>query len=244
MKLVKIAVGVLALGALVLTPLNSEAQISMKPKILLHIKAITTKLPCAVPATLGGLCANADNTGDLGQGYHMQVIVDLGDSVAGEIAIDPLNGLAGVQFGVTYPGQYNETGTGSMINVFAWTLCATLEFKSPPPTEWPGPGSGNLITWDAVNLCQRGRLSTAGFFYLTAYSAGTFQLIPRPVDGIAKFADCGSFETNLTPGELGSAQFSAGGGGMAFACNPCMVNCSGVPVRPTTWSAIKALTGH
>ena len=242
MKLVKIAVGVLALGALALTPLNSEAQISMKPKVLLHIKAVTTKTPCAVPTTLAGLCANADMTGDLNQTYHMQVIVDLGDSVAGVIENDPQNGLAGVQFGIRYPGSFDPVGNGSMINVFGWTLCGTLEFAMPNPV-WPSPEGGNLITWDAVNLCQRNRLSCAGFFYMTAYSAGTFMLIPRPADNVAKFADCASVETLLTPGELGAAQFSAGGGADMLACNPCLMICGGVPVRPTTWSSIKTLNG-
>ena len=241
MKVVKIALGMLVLSALALVPLDADAAVSRKPKILLHVKATTTKNQCVVPAALSGICANTVNQGDLGQAYHMQVIVDLGDSVNTVVTNDPNNGLAGVQFGITYPGQFDPAGTTG-INIFGWNLCGVLEFAMPG---WPGPGTGNLITWNSVTGCQRSRMTTAGYFYMTAYSAGTFQLVPRQVDmpPIAKFADCTSFETALTPGELGHAAFSAGA--TTTACNPCVVTCPGiVAVQPTTWSSIKALNGR
>lgn len=241
MKVVKIALGMLALSALVLVPLDADAAVSRKPKVLLHIKALTTKNQCTVPVALNGDCTTALNQGNVGTAYHMQVVVDLGDSVGTIVAnnpTDPNAGLGGVQFGITYPGQFDPVGTTG-INIFGWTLCGALEFAMPG---WPGPGTGNLITWNTVTDCRRSRLNAAGYFYLTAYSSGTFQLVPRQADmpPIAKFADCGAFETNLTPGELGHAAFSAGA--TTTACNPCLVTCPGiVAVRPTTWSSIKAL---
>lgn len=244
MNLVKIGAGVLALGALALTPLDSGAAISSRPKILLHLKAVSAKAQCTIPAGLGGLCANADNTGDLNQPYHMMLIVDMGDSMESVVAGDPAHGIAGVQFGINYPGSFNPAGSGSMINVFSWTLCATLEFNVPP---WPSSGGGNTVTWDYVNTCQQGRLSSVGYFYLTAYSAGTFQIIPRPVDNLAATADCDPSNifaiTNLSPGDLGSAHFSPGGGASSLACNPCLRNCVDDPVAiaPTTWSKVKNL---
>jgi hypothetical protein len=238
MKVVKIALGMLALSALVLIPLEADAAVSRKPKILLHVKATTTKNQCTVPAALNGICANTVNQGDLATAYHMQVVVDLGDSMNTVVTNDVNNGLAGVQFGITYPGQFDPVGTTG-INVFGWNLCGVLEFAMPG---WPGPGTGNLITWNSVTGCQRGRMTAAGYFYMAAYAAGTFQLLPRQADMLAKFADCNSFETVLTVGELGAAQFSAGA--TATACNPCLVTCGGVAVQPTTWSSIKALNSQ
>lgn len=239
MNLVKIGMAVLVLGSLALTPLNSGAGVSHGPKILLHLKSVDSKAPCNVPAELGGACANADITGDLNQPYHMLVLVDLGDSMRVIASNDPQYGLAGVQFGISYPGSFDPLGNGSMINVFSWTLCATLEFNVPV---WPSSGGGNLITWDHINACQRS-LAAAGYFYLTAYAAGTFQVTPRPVDMLAKTASCYFDETILPSGDLGSVHFSAGGGASALACNPCLKSCvdDPVPVAPTTWSRVKTL---
>ena len=241
MKLFKASLGVLMLGALALTPLNSGAEISKKPKILLHIKSVVSKAACSIPAGLGGLCANADITGDLNQPYHMLVLVDLGDSMRIIVSTNPQYGLAGLQFGISYPGSFDPIGNGSMINVFSWTHCGGLEFPMPNPV-WPAPGGGNLIIWDPVNACQRS-LAAAGYFYLTAYAAGTFQITPRPAEMLAKIGSCDQDETILSPADLGSVHFSAGGGASAMACNPCIRRCVDDPVAvaPTTWSKVKTL---
>lgn len=231
MKSFKIAMGMMALGALVLAPLNANAAVSQAAKVLLHIRGTTSKNQCVVPVAS---CDVADNTGDLNALYFMLVVVDQGDSLftAG-------SGLAGVQFGVTYPGVFNGTGGGSMINVFSWIKCATLEFASG---NFPAPGGGNLITWSTDTVCQTTRLACPGYFYLSAYDAGTFSLVKRFVDNTAAVADCNAKQINLSSAELGSAAFSMGG--TAPACNPCLVACSGVPVLPTTWSSIKALSNQ
>lgn len=236
MKLAHITAGLLALGAIGLVAGPSSAAVNPnKPKILLHVKAVTTKTPCGITA-LANICDNANTRGDLYAAvgsYHMQLIVDLGDSLAAALVNDPLNGVAGVQFGINYP----EGAAG--ISIFGWTLCATLEFASPAPLAWPVSGSGNLITWNAVTACQRNRLSCAGFFYLGAYGPGSFRLIKRPADNIAKVADCASLEIVVPESALGIAAFSSGA--VTEGCNPCLVDCAPVAVAPTTWSKVKTL---
>jgi hypothetical protein len=133
------------------------------------------------------------------------------------------------------------------VDVLAWTLCATLEF---PSTGWPASGGGNLVAWDTINSCQNyepsgpgtGVVAAAGYFYLAAYSNDVMMLIPRPVDGLAKVADCLARETTIadvgvprSPSHLGTARFSTGGG---QGYNPCGF---ADPIRSTTWSGIKTL---
>lgn len=229
MKLAHITAGLLALGAIGFVAGPTSAAVNPnKPKILLHVKMVTTKAPCSLPITLGDNCANTVPKGDLYplMSYHMQLIVDRGDSISMD------DGFAGVQFGIQYP-----EGAGG-IGVFGWTLCATLEFVSPTPA-WPASGGGNLITWNAVTSCQRTRLGCAGFFYMGAYGPSTFRVTNRPVDNIAKVADCGSVETIVPEGALGFAAFSSGA--VTEGCNPCLVDCAPVAVAPTTWSKVKNL---
>jgi hypothetical protein len=149
--------------------------------------------------------------------------------------------IQGMQLGITYDdGQASGRNDHDKLDIASWTLCATLEFSSPSPA-WPAPQSGNLITWDAVNACQRGPTAVAGFFYLSAYGPDELRLIPRPVDGLAKVADCGSAETPLFPEDLGSARFSAGAAQRGN--NPCSGG-SPVAIRPTSWSRIKVLASE
>jgi len=142
--------------------------------------------------------------------------------------------------GIDYDnGNPAGTSDGQRVDVFAWHLCATLEFQYPTPA-WPSPGAGTIITWDAVNTCQQGLYATAGYFYLAAYHADRFAIIPRPVDQTAALADCESREMTLKPDRLGSARFSPGGN--ESGCNPLLVQCEEpVPVTPTTWSRVKTL---
>jgi DNA-binding beta-propeller fold protein YncE len=154
--------------------------------------------------------------------------------------------LAGLQCGVDYPDEPSDASSGSVVEVFDWHLCADLEFPTPAGTPagapaWPGPGSGNLITWDPIDNCQRLDLAVAGYFYVGAYAAATFQITKRPVDDAAKVAYCAtSGEVGLTKDDLGFVSFSAGG--LALGCNPVLAGCAElVAVRPTTWSAIKSM---
>ncbi len=159
-------------------------------------------------------------------------------------------GIGGVQCGIDY-----NPAAGAGVDIFSWTLCGSLEFPSGGTNgPWPAAGSGNLITWDTAH-CQRtepggsgaGVSAAAGYFYLSAYSPDVLQIIPRPVDGQAKVADCNASEdliggTGFPPGvssHLGSARFTASGQIPGY--NPC-----GIPVnvQPTTWSHIKGLYGN
>lgn len=234
MKVGKLLAGVLVLGGLALSATGASAQVSMKPKILLHVKAVTSKNQCTPTGVT--TCSQAVITGALNQFYHVQVLVAESDSIN-----NADSGIAGVQFGLDYMGGFDPSGNAALaLDIFGWSLCATLEFQTPSPAPiWPGPGSGNLITWDAVTICQRGAVATAGYFYLTAYSASTLKIIPRPVDGAAKVADCGSLEIPLNPGDLGFAAFSAGQS--VAGCNPCVQRCDMVAVQGSTWSKIKTL---
>lgn len=198
------------------------------PKILLHLTATVAKNPCA--AGFLANCTTAVTNGELNRPTFAYLLVQ------------PANvpDLAGVQCGIRYEnGQPGDEANGTGIDIFAWTLCATLEFPTEGPDKWPKPGGGNLITWDRVNNCQS-TIAVAGFFYLTAYSADRLILTERPVDGLAKVARCTAEEFNVVPGNLGFASFSAGA--VTAGCTPCYTPCAQpVPIQVTTWSGIKTL---
>jgi hypothetical protein len=234
MKLARINVGLLALGAMVLVAGPAAAAVNPNsPKVLLHVKATTVKNQCSI-AALADNCANANTKGATSATtfFHVQLITERGDSIQSDA------GVAGVQIGLDYMGGADANGGFTPISIFGWSLCATLEFASPSPA-WPQPGSGNLITWDAVGSCQRNRLAIAGYFYLGAYEAGTLRLTRRPADNVAKVADCGSIEVIVPDGALGFAAFSAGA--VTEGCNPCLTDCAPVAVEQTTWSKVKNL---
>ena len=153
-------------------------------------------------------------------------------------------GIAGAQFGIDYDGA-----EGSGVDVWGWTLCATLEFSG---SGWPNAGTGNLITWDSTKRCQRtepagpgtGVMAVAGYFYIGTYSADCLRITPRPVDHLAKVADCaahediiGSDDPAIGARALGSACFSTDCNVAGY--NPCGL---ATPVRASTWSSIKAMS--
>ncbi|TPW09650.1 MAG: Fibronectin type III domain-containing protein [bacterium] len=184
------------------------------PKILLHLRPVTMKNACT---TFGSLtdCQAAVTEGVTGQTYFAYVLAARGN----------LPSVAGAQFGIEYEtGCPENRNNGSRIDIFSWTLCATLEFITPTPL-WMSPGGGNLVIWDAVNRCQTGEAAVAGYFYLTCYSGNDLlEIVPRPVDGVAKLADCNSVEFTLPTSALGKAAFSAGGA--TPGCNPCDGPCA------------------
>lgn len=157
-------------------------------------------------------------------------------------------GLSGEQCGIDYDGAAH-----SGVDIFSWTLCAGTEIRRDGPGgPWPAPGSGNIIVWGFGTDCRReepggpgtGVVATAGYFYLAAYSPDQLKVTVLPVDGRALISDCnsriyliggGGIPPNL-PSHLGFANFTADGLSPGF--NPCGGN---VPVRVTTWSAIKGL---
>lgn len=141
-------------------------------------------------------------------------------------------GVAGLQFGIDY-----DNANGQGCDISGWTSCSDLEFSQ---NEWPQANSGTLMTWEYLDNCQ-GDLDTfqpvlAGVFEITAYGGDLFSIIPRPVDGKAKVADCLGAENDITdmnPSRLGSVSF-----GLSSGYNPCETQ---VPVRRTTWGGIKSL---
>lgn len=208
-------------------------------KLLVHLQPLTVKNQCGTRGT--PRCEQANTTGSLYPAFYFAYLV-LADGNAA-------TGIGGLQCGVNY-----DPALHAGVDIFTWTLCATLEFPSGGPNgAWPASGSGNLITWDSTNSCQRfepggagsGVVANAGYFYCGAYSADQLSVIPRPVDGQAIVADCNGATSVIAgngapPGglsHLGSAAFSANGDMPGF--NPC--DGLRVPVRVTTWSAIKGL---
>lgn len=208
---------IMAAAALALLAGPASAGLNSNAKIFLHLGPVVAKNACSTGMVSD--CRNAVVTGSVGAFYHAYVGVgNFSDSV----------GVAGLQFGIDY-----DDAAGVGVDVFSWTLCARLEF---PMANWPLNNSGNLMVWDGPN-CQFGPTpATAGFFYLGVYSPDRLALIPRPVDGFAKVADCNSAEDDLTgqsPSPLGFLDFGTGPG-----YNPCATI---VPVSPVTWSGVKTL---
>lgn len=201
-----LSLALVALGLLMNAPARAAA--NADARLALHLAAVSTKNACT-RAEAAPACAALVTAGDLFPAtYYAYLLVTKGDAAAG---------IAGLQCGLNYNGM-----TQQGVDVFSWTSCASLDF---PSTGWPGPGGGNLVTWDSLTRCQRGQpdgpgggvTATAGYFYLAAYSADQLTLTPRPVDGLAKVADCDAHETIVeggpthhAPGYLGVASFSAG----------------------------------
>lgn len=209
-------------------------------KLLLHLAPPTTTEPCG--ARGAPACAAAVTTGGLfPTTYYAYLMV--GDANAAV-------GVQGFECGIDYDG-----GAHSGVDIFSWTLCATTNaFDDGPNGPWPTAGSGTIIRWDLYERCQRtepggpgtGVSAAAGYFYLAAYSADSFRLVPRPPNHQAKVSNCSSrddiiggtgFPTGV-PSRLGFATFTAGGTAPGY--NPCAAT---VPVRVTTWSAIKSMYG-
>lgn len=206
---------------LLLSAHQTFAGANANAKILIHLTPPTAKVPCTRSAARPA-CGDIVTEGDLNRGYFAYVLVTDGDATAG---------LAGLQMGISYKSALH---TG--VDVVSWNLCATLQFSSSTPP-WPAAGSSNLMTWDATTQCQRfepggagtGVTAVAGYFYCAAYSADTLRAIPRPLDGLAKVADCNSNEDLIDsifapaiPSPLGYAVFSAGAVDSGYS--PCGVN--------------------
>jgi hypothetical protein len=183
---------------------NSQA------KIVLHLTSPTTKNQCFDAPSLP-TCDELVTGGQLYPAAYFAYVL-VADA-------DRNKGLAGLQFGIEYDGALH-----SGVDILGWTLCATLNFSYPG---WPADGTGNLVTWDRINVCQRtepggfgtGVVANAGYFYVAAYSPDELQIVPRQVDGLAKVADCEAFEYIIPASALGLASFSDGGTAPGF--NPC-----------------------
>jgi hypothetical protein len=148
-----------ALASFAVVPHAGAVPFDNQPKILLHLKPVTAKNQCA-----SGIsdCRDAVTSGVISTPgdphfYYAMLICAKGN----------LPTLAGFQFGLQYDdGCVGGRADHDQVDILGWTLCATLEFASPSP-QWPSPGSGNLVTWDAQNGCQTGEHAVAGYFYLS-----------------------------------------------------------------------------
>ncbi len=224
MKKATLAAGFLALGALAFGVPSAEATPGATPKILLHVGPTTTKNACTTNFSASAPnCAGAVTTGGLYTPnlYYLYVATYTPN-------FGPGVGVTGLQFGI----QYNNAA-GAGVDVFGWTLCATLEFATPSPV-WPASGGGNLITWSGCQVAAE--MAPAGYFYMGSYTPDTMRLTARPVDGKAKTSNCSNVETEIVAGDLGFAAFGGSSG-----CNPCIADCAPVPVESTTWSNVKTL---
>lgn len=219
--------------ALSSAPKRVDAGPNANAILVLHATGPTIKNVCNSSITRPG-CANLvyNNLALYPSLYYVHLLVKQGNVAAG---------VGGLQCGIQY-----DAAPQSGLDVFGWSLCATLEFVS---TGWPAAGGGNLITWDTTTKCQRfvpsgddpqnGVTALAGYFYVGAYTPDIMRLVPRPVDGQAKVADCTANEDLIAgvgfPGpisHLGAISFGGPGGSPSI--------CGGDPVEASTWGAIKA----
>jgi hypothetical protein len=229
------------LGAMVGTALSASVGVEARePRILLHVQPITTSNVCAA----GNLPCCLQAVTDAGLGDHLVYVL----AVPSDAMWSAGDGIGGIQFGLDYVGAYDPAGTGQLLCIYSWTLCATLEFPSPAPV-WPSPGGGNLITWDTTTRCQHDPVAVAGYLYMGAYAPGRMSIVARPVDGQAKMVSCGLVETVLDDRlccdqttYLASAFF--GGTGSGGFGNPCTSPCLVSPVEESTWSRIKVTGGR
>lgn len=199
-----------------------------KPKIMLHLRPVTSKNAC----NWGNLadCTTASVSGWTHTPYYCYLLGVRGN----------LTDIAGLQCGIEYTnGAVPADGLG--IDIFSWTLCATLDFPTGGPAAWLLTGGGNLITWDYTERCQSGETAVAGYFYLTAYDPSLMSVRERPVDHAAKLADCSAVEHNIWYEDRGWITFSDPPYMDNWACNPCAGSCFFDPVQVITWGGIKTL---
>lgn len=201
--------------------------------ISLHVKSHAVKAievcTTANPNTNLVPCSQYVLTGGLSTALDAYLVV--ANAAAGA-------GIGGLSCGIEYNGN-----TGEGVGVFAWTLCADLEFKnSGPDGEWPQSHGGNRITFETTTNCQRveiggeGVHAVAGAFYVYAYGDDTFRVTPNRnlVNPELAVADCAASETQLDT--TGTKSATAAFGAATGAFNPCQ----GVPVETTTWGKIKS----
>jgi hypothetical protein len=237
MKSVTLVAGMLALCASVALVVPARAvTFDGKPKIMVHALPVTTKNFCAYGSLndcTSAVVAKGLSVPNVGPYYYVYLACAEGSPTG------PLQnmGVSGIECGIDYQnGLATGVDDGIGIDIFGWSKCADLEFITPTPV-WPNPGGGTLLTWNCTTYKET---SVAGYFYVAAYSADTFSIIPRPVSGFMKVADCpDGAEINLATADGGKVAFSAGA--TTAGCNPCNQLCGPIPVQETTWGSIKHL---
>jgi DNA-binding beta-propeller fold protein YncE len=203
---------------LLLVPGAASAGPNADAKVALHARAPITKSPCT-SSLLDLDCADLV-THVTPASYFVYVMVVRGDSTAG---------IAGVEFGINYQKIGMPTGVaadGNYVDIHEWHLCADVEFTTG---NWPDRLSGNRLTWNATNRCQRDSPAStpgdvtaiAGYFYCTAYDPDRLQLTPHPESGFATVASCDGAADTLTSDPspaLGAVAFN---NTSAPGLNPC-----------------------
>jgi sugar lactone lactonase YvrE len=199
--------------------------------VMLHVRpAESLDDPCAgAPQSVDDIVTEGKGDPAKGGNYYVYVLGSPEKYIASQSA-----GINGFQFGI----EYHQVGGQSeqAVRVHEWTQCAGLEF---PQDAWPGSGSGNTVTW-AIGECQEGEITTAGYFYLSAYSPSRMWVVAFPPTGKVKVANCLGAELEaqaaLSPIRLGWVSLEETGG-----CNPLLEPCYGpTPVQRSTWGSLKA----
>jgi len=145
-------------------------------KLILHLVPMPEKkreINCF--AKLPKTAAEVVTKGELNQEYLVYVLIT---------DFSPKEGVAGVQFGISYNGAPNE----GVDMTGPWKTCTLYQW---PMEDWPASNTGNLLTWNQSEDCQEKSPLPVGFFTVTAYSPDRLKIIPRPVDGMARIATCG-----------------------------------------------------
>lgn len=170
----------LALGLAAGMPASSGAGPNENAKMILHLVPVEGKRPVGCFNNLPKESTEAVTAGELApKSYYAYVLVT---------DFNPTQGLAGVQFGISYDDT-DQSG----IDILSWQSCALYEW---PMDAWPASETGNLLTWNQAEDCQEKAPLSVGFFYLTAHSPDRLKLIPRPVDDMACVATCGLSAAN------------------------------------------------
>jgi hypothetical protein len=196
-------------------PNLNAAPFDGEPKVLLHLMQPTGKNTCG-RAQLSD-CAAAVTNGALNTPYYVYVLVARGN----------FPHIGGFEFGIAYDrGMDDGRDNHWALDVFSWSLCASIEFPSPEPRTWPEPGSGNLVTWNTETVCQTGPVAVAGYFYVAAYSPDVLEIAPRPSRGAAIVSTCEAMDETIPVAGLGQVRFSASG--TDPGCNPCTAPCTPV----------------
>lgn len=208
----------LALG--LLAPRAGRAAGVTEPRLLIHLAVASTKNASCVPpladCATGAVVVEGLTYNVVTEFFYYAYILAAG--------YDPTSGLNEARFTVDYARQTNEG-----VDIFSWHTCASASLG---PADWYSVGSGNQIRWDD---CPRTGVAVAGYFYMTAYTAGRIGVVPPPAEGPATLTSCGGQPVEIPVEHLGFAGF-----GGQTGCNPCLEKCVFVAVQPTTWGSIKA----
>jgi sugar lactone lactonase YvrE len=200
--------------------------------ILLHVVPVATHTTCEGPSSLDSVIT-FQNLGPDGSEHSIVYVIATPNATSGLIC--------GVQAGIAY--DVTRDGHAG-IEVQSWHLCADVEF---PGDNWPASGTGNTVTW--ADQTYATDVNVVGYFEVIAHGASTMSVIPWPVTGVAKIANCSSMEYTLEipPDRLGWVSWGGAGFGLdTNGCNPVREPCTTgpVPTQSVTWGRLKSLYGH